>query len=279
MKAILAIIVASLILVSTCLAVPSFNVEANSAPIIVPILSTSTFVDPTGAFHIVGEVQNVGWEYAGSTLTYSVDLTALYINSSGKIIDQQSASTSLNYVLYGAKSPFEIIESKAVIVSQMRTWGISTNLTPFSGSILQALAITQNSSYSDSAGLHIYGDIQNEGKSTSKTTEIFVTCYNLSGSVVDVGSAFSSPQDIPSGGIGSFNITITDSTQIPLIASYSLTAQSSNYALDSTSSTNLTYISPTPTVPEVPWLVIVPLLFSTFVSLTLGIGSKSRKFD
>ena len=265
------IVLVSLVLLVSIICIASLNpVKADS----VTVISSSGFTDSIGDYHIVGEVQNIG----SSTVDY-VQITATYYDSNNKVVDTQFTFTSVSYMQPNAKSPFDIIETTPTLVPQISTYKLQVSSTA-SGSIQQGLEITSNSSYTDSIGdVHIVGQIQNTGSATSSATEIFATCYDSSGKVVDTGLTFANPQDITSGGTAPFEIIITDPTQIPLIASYSLTAQSSDYALISanslpsstatpTSSPTSSSTSSTPTAtPTVPEFTFIPLTIGLLIAL------------
>jgi uncharacterized protein (TIGR02588 family) len=242
----------------------------------VVVISSSSFTDSVGYYHIVGEVQNTG----SSTVDF-VQVTATYYDSNNKVVDTQFAFTSISHLQPNAKAPFDIIEITTTLVPQINTYKLGVS-SMNSGSIQQGLEITSNSSYTDSVGyLHIVGQIQNIGSATSSATEAVATCYDSSGKVVDDGFAFTNPQDMTSGSTAPFEIIILDTSQIPLIASYSLTAQSSDYALVSASSSTpptptqastqtsqTSNPTATPTVAEFPTLIILPL-FALVILLSI----------
>lgn len=192
----------------------------------VTVLSSSSWVDSIGDYHISGEVQNAG----SATVTY-VEVTATIYNASNTVIDTQFAYADLTYMQPNTKSPFEILETTSTLVPEIDHYTLQLSSTD-SGSIQQGLQITSNSSHIDDIGdLHVVGNIQNTGTAASSNTEVFATFYDSNGRVVDTGITYANPDTIVSGGSSPFDILCTDSTQIPLITSYSLTAQSSDYAL------------------------------------------------
>jgi len=260
------IVILSFVLLSSIIYVASLNhVKADS----VTVLSSSGFADSSGDYQIVGEVQNTG-----SGTVDNVQITANYYDSHNTLVDTQSDYASLSYMQPNAKSPFEITETSGTIVPQISTFKLQVS-SESSSSIVQGLVITSNSNSTDSSGnFNIDGQVQNVGTIASSTTEVYATCYNSNGKVVDVGSASSDVDPIAPSATSTFEISITDLSQVPLIASYSLTAQSSDYALVSANSitsttptptaalseTGQATSTPTPTVPEFPTLMILPLL-------------------
>ncbi len=269
------LILISLTLLMSVICISSLNsVKADS----VTVISSSGFTDSIGDYHIVGEVQNTG----SNTVDY-VQITATYYNTNNQVVDTQFSFASLSYMQPGAKSPFDIIETTSTLVPQFSTNKLQVTSTT-NGSITQGLEITSNSSYTDSIGdVHIVGQIQNTGSATSSATEIFATCYDSSGMVVDTGLTFANPQDISPGGTSPFEIIVTDSSQIPLITSYSLTAQSSDYALISASlpsaTPTVTSSTPTatPTTPEFPSLAVLSLFMAISIIIVVVLTARKRK--
>ena len=269
------LILISLTLLMSVICISSLNsVKADS----VTVISSSGFTDSIGDYHIVGEVQNTG----SNTVDY-VQITATYYNTNNQVVDTQFSFASLSYMQPGAKSPFDIIETTSTLVPQISTNKLQVTSTT-SGSITQGLEITSNSSYTDSIGdVHIVGQIQNTGSATSSATEIFATCYDSSGMVVDTGLTFANPQDISPGGTSPFEIIVTDSSQIPLITSYSLTAQSSDYALISanlpSATPTVTSSTPTatPTTPEFPSLAVLSLFMAISIIIVSCLRLESER--
>ena len=183
-KKILVSIVCLVLMVSMIYMATLNTVKAES----VTVVSSSGFTDYIGDYHIVGEVQNSG----SNTVDY-VQITATYYDSSNKVVDTQFTYSSVSYLQRNAKSPFDIIETTSTLVPQISTYKLQVSSTS-SGSIQQGLEITSNSSYTDSIGdVHMVGQIQNTGSATSSATEVFATCYDSSGKVIDTGLTFANP--------------------------------------------------------------------------------------
>ena len=255
-KKILVIIFSLILLASVFYVANISSVKADNAVVV----SSSAFTDSSGDYQIVGEVQNTG----SGTVDY-VQITATYYDSHNNLVDTQSDYASLSYMQPNAKSPFEITETTGTVVPQISTYKLQVS-SESSSIIEQGLVITSNSSSIDSSGnFNIDGQIQNVGTVVSSSTQVYATCYNSSGKVVDVGSAYTDDDPIAPNGISAFEISITDSSQIPLITSYVLTAQSSDYALVSANSvssptqTPLSTASTTPVTPEFPALIVLAI--------------------
>ena len=80
--------------------------------------------------------------------------------------------------------------------------------------IEQGLVIISNSFSIDSSGnYNIDGQIQNVGTIASTGNQIYVTCYNSNGKVVDVGSGNTDDDPIAPTSTSTFEISITDLSQ------------------------------------------------------------------
>jgi hypothetical protein len=244
------------------------------------VLSGSSFVDSAGYYSIVGEVQNTG-----STTISSVYIFVTLYNANNQTLDTPFGLAFLKYIQPNSKSPFEIIDVQPNLYSQFDHYTLRV-ASQADGEIQEGLQIVGSSSYVDSTGnFQVVGNIKNIGTSASGITQVIATFYNGAGKVVDVGSNYTNPFSLPSGSTSPFTITCTDSSQIPLIKSYSLTAQSDNYALISASPNSTQTVFPTtnpnptslpspaqeqtpsPSVPEFPNWIILPsvAVFATMI--------------
>ncbi len=195
------------------------------------VLSSSGWIDSVGDYQIAGEVQNTG-----STNVRFVKISATFYSANNNTVDTQFSYAYLTYVQPNSKSPFNIVDINSNLVPQFNHYTLQVSYTTGS-SIQQGLKILSNSSYTDNkGGFHVVGEIENTGKATSSSTEVYATFYDSSGKVVYASLAFANPENIVSGGTSSFEIKFTDSSRVPLIASYSLTAESSDYSMVSPNS-------------------------------------------
>jgi len=254
----------------------------------VVVLSSSSFTDSIGDYHVVGEVQNLG----SGTVDY-VQITATFYDSNNKVVDTDFTYSSLSYMQPNDKSPFDIIDIHPTIVPTIDHYNLQVSLMQ-SGSIQQGLQILSNSSYTDSIGyLHVVGEIQNQGAATSSYNKISATFYDSSGKVVDTDFAFTNPTDVAAGGKAPFEIILIDSSRVPMVASYSLMVQSNTYAQISinsaqsatptataspiptssptaTSPPTVSTPSSTPVIPEFPTALMIIIGMSAFSVATLA---------
>ena len=299
-KKILIAVVSVLLLIPVICMAGINPVKADS----VTVVSSSSFTDSNGDYHVVGEVQNTGnsWAY--------VLITATLSDAHGNIVDTLTDSAFLATLSPNGKEPFDIVETTSTIVPQISTYSLVVQ-SSVSAQIPQDLTITQ-SNYSLYYGTpDIMGQIQNTGSATATATAIYATFYDSSGKVVDTASAYPTPPDVSSGSTSPFQIMTSDTTQMSLFASYSLIAVSdnyiSNYATGSTSSspsgttspsptaitasqsptatlssptsTTSTAPSPTSTIPELPAVTILMLFTALALSAVIMLTVRKRKIN
>ncbi len=251
----------------------------------VTLLSSSGWADLTNVYHITGEVQNTG-----SGTVALVVVLATFFDANNNMLDSQFTYASLNYLQPNAKSPFSIIEWQSTIVSKIDHYKLQVSFSP-SSIVSPALQILSSNLYGDTTGVHVIGEIQNLGTAKSTGTEVYATFYDANGKVVDIAFSLASPDIIASGGISSFDVPCKDSTQLPLISNYSLTAESKEFELiltglspnatlaptsTSPSPTQKPSTNPSPTIPEFPisLTLLLIILFTSGSSIILKLRKR-----
>ena len=200
-------------------------ITVNAAPQIEILTSHTSFITSIGYFSIVGEVHNVGDQAANY-----VKVTATFYNVGNEVI-----STSLNYIaldvlLPDKKSPFRITFVDITRSALVDHYSLNVEFIP-TDSIPEQLEITSHNSSIVAGILEILGEIENTGDSTATYVTVFVTCYDESGNVVEVGGGgYTNPVDIGVNQKGSFEIDVNHENT-DLINSYILTTESENYAM------------------------------------------------
>jgi hypothetical protein len=201
------------------------------------VLSSSGWIDGYQTLHIVGEVQNSGYYTISSVyVTVNVYFTEYLFKGQEQELQTFGQYTLLSNILPNEKSPFNIEESLVGFgfgdQIDNYTIGATSQLQPTYVTVEPELQIVSSNSYFDSHGdLNVAGTIENLSNNGSWLPGVYATFYDASGKVVDVaiGGALPNAPSFPfikSGETVQFGINCTDSSQIPLIASYSLTAQS-----------------------------------------------------
>ena len=224
----------------------TFDIQKVEAVENVDILSDTGFVDSLGFYHIVGEVQNVG----DQAVKY-VEIIATFYDSSN-VVATSFTYASLDILLAGSKSPFEVLLFDTVQAAKVNHYSLGVTFSA-ANAIPLGLQILSNDSYTDSLGfVHVVGEIENIGTATATDVKVIATFYNSTGYVVAIAVTSSNPSNIDSGHIAPFEVLMTYSDREPLVTSYALTGQSQQYAI----------------IPEFPSVVILPL-FIVFTILAI----------
>jgi len=79
--------------------------------------------------------------------------------------------------------------------------------------------------------MHVLGEIKNTGSLTARFTKAIATFYDANGTVVGEASSYTEPSDINSNQTAAFDIELIYTQQVMKVASYTLTAESIDYAL------------------------------------------------
>jgi hypothetical protein len=266
----------TIILMVICSTIAITEVNASNG---INILSSSGWISSTGSYHISGELQNVGI----LPVNY-VEVTATFYDSSNTVVGTDFTFSALNVIPVGEKSPFDILFIDKAQVPKIDHYTLTSSYS-IAGELIQGLQILSNSSYTSSTGsLHIVGEIQNLADTTANYVQIIATCYDSEGTVVITDFTFTNPTDITSEAKAPFEILIIDKNRIPLISTYSLAAQSSQYALidnsqlpsspspttptQTQSPTNMPTqtIEPSPTIPEFTSTITLALIIISTVA-------------
>jgi hypothetical protein len=285
------LIVLCLIIILAVASMGNFKGACASSGLI--ILSHQKYLDSYGFLHIVGEVQN-----SGTDVLTNVNIIATFYDSNGTTISTQYDWThpELDPIGVSEKSPFQWYIYNYEDSRNVDHYSLTVS---FSKGVEheRLFRIVSNSSFVDDNGfLHIVGEMQNIGKQREEPEEIIATLYDSAGNVALVAYDFPSASAVDVGQKVPFDILATEASErarIPLVASYTLTIQYSSTEILTPRSTpseqptqtpnkTLTPIpapstsikqtlapsTPTPTVPEFSWLLIMTLLIGT-VTVTL----------
>jgi len=204
----------------------SFNIQSVKAAAQVNILTHSGWLDSVGYYHVSGEVENTGDASASF-----IKITATFYDSSDTVIDTSFTFTSLDILLPGRKSPFEVLLIDTTQAAKVDHYSLSVTFST-TDPIPLGLDILSHSSYTDIIGyMHVVGEIKNVGTGSATNVQVIATFYDSGGNVVATGFTFSDPSDINAGQKAPFEIILTYTNRVALVDSYVLTAQSSQYAL------------------------------------------------
>ena len=218
------------------------------------IQKTSSFVDETNFMHVYGELKNTS-----NKAMKNVVVTALFYDSSGKLLNEFRRSSELRTVNPGEISPFEVlyIDTKTVNAVKNYTLSAAGQETEMKA---RALRITSNSSKLDLTGVYyVKGRVVNEGSEDATNSVIIATLYDKDGKVAVVGRAQTEPVNISSHSEAAFDLPVTEALQTYKVKSYSLLADSDQYVV----------------IPEFSQAIVMELLFLTFtVAVILSKAAK-----
>ena len=144
------------------------NLDSNA----IQILSTSTFIDDLGNFHVIGEVNNTAFD----PQTNIVITTILSNTTNNSIVGNHSAFSSIGTLRHGESSPFDILIQDPQIVGKFNFIEFSTSSQPAIEKPAN-LIINGSSTFFDNVGNpHITGNIINQGQ-FART--ILKSCCNI----------------------------------------------------------------------------------------------------
>ena len=218
----------------------------------VTILSHTGYLDSSGYYHVVGELENIGEQAVNF-----VQIEATFYQADDVVITVRIAVTMLNTILVNRKSPFEILLLDTTESSKVDHYNLNlTFLT--TASIPEGLEILSYSSYvDDSDHMHINGEIKNVATEKAQTVKVIATYYDDNGKVVAAAMTLLDPihSELDPNQTMPFEILLTDETRTPLIKTYELTAGSLQYAIIPEFPKNLPFL----TVFSVP--IILTILY------------------
>jgi hypothetical protein len=248
------VLITSLLLVAiSLLSVPVQQVQASGEVIIV---SDSSFYNSLDTLRVVGEVENTG-----DTATEFIKVTATFYDSSNQVIATKTGYASLDVLLPGRKSPFAVLLFEEDNSLDVHSYTLTVSWSDYEGDKPLGLEIVSYSDYVDALDfLHVTGEIKNQGSSNANSVIAITTFYDASGTVVGKEWNDVDPSDLSPNQTGTFDIELIYPEQAAKVASYTVTAESEDYAL----------------IPEFPTLI--PMLAAVAVGiLTVGIYKKKLR--
>jgi hypothetical protein len=235
----------------------------------VSIVNHQGFLNSAGYYVVYGEVKNTG-----DTAAKNIGVKTTFYDSSKAILDQGELSTKVDILLPGRRAPFS--SQAGVDGTLVKSYTVELmDLTMPADSLPLGLEIVSSNAEVNMnyESMMLNGQVKNSGTQTATYVRVVATFYDGpsgTGNVVGAASTAAEPSNLNSGQTGAFQ------TGIPVgpgksYASYVLTAESNEYtataeyvaATSQTSSpaaSSSTGIIPSPTIPEFPSLVVVPLI-------------------
>jgi hypothetical protein len=191
----------------------------------ISVLSSSSFIDDTGAYHIVGEVKN---NSPTDSMNHIKIVSTLYDNTR-KVIGTDFAYANVDMLRPAEKSSFEITlidlrQSQKVSSYKLHASGDKTQPLPAS------LKLSVDVSHLDSIGFyHVVGEVTNQGSGKATFVKVSGTFYNSSGSVVAADFTYTDPKDLEPGQTAPFEMVVTSAATADKITSASVNVGSDQY--------------------------------------------------
>jgi hypothetical protein len=215
----------SLLLLLTCTyTMLVFFVRPANAASGVSILSHTGYVDSSGDYHVVGEVQNTG-DQAANLVTIDV----AFYNSSDALIADRFDQTMLDIVLPQGKSPFDIALLDTTLSARVDHYMLNVTSST-ADSVPANLEVLTDNSYVDNDGsMHIPGEVTNLGNEKATNVKLVVTYYN-NGTVVAATSKYLDPEeaDLNPDQTKPFDLQLSED-RTSYVDSYEVTAESTEY--------------------------------------------------
>jgi hypothetical protein len=192
----------------------------------ISVLSSSSFRDDTGAYHIVGEVKN---NSPTDSMNHVKILSTLY-DKNGRVIGTDFTFSDIDVLRPAEKSAFKIIlidlrQSQKVSSYKLYASGQKTQSLP------APLKLNIGDSHLDSIGFyHVVGEVTNQGNQKSTYVKVSGAFYNSSGSVVAAEFIYSDPKDLEPGQTAPFELIVTHAATAGKITSALVNVGSTQYS-------------------------------------------------
>lgn len=220
----------NVVLIAGFLAVVSlmaFSVQLVQASSDVIIVSHSSFYTSSNLLYIVGEVENTG-----DVATKFTKVNATYYDSEDQIITTKIGYATLDILPPGRKSPFYVMLLEDDGALDVDDYSLTVSWSDSEEDKELGLEILSSSSNTDALDfLHITGEIKNTGSATANEVYVCATFYDSDGTVVGRNWEYAEPETLSPDQTGTFDVTLIYSEQVAKVASYSLTAESEEYAM------------------------------------------------
>ena len=201
----------------------------------ISILSRSHFYDSSGSLHVVGEVKNVG-----DSSVKHVNVSVVCYDASNNTVAFGSKNVSIDVLLPGQKSPFEIVFEDAHHMSHYEASVSSyetTNIMPYRNLKI----VSHNSSRDETGRLHIVGEVENTGNRNATGVEVIAAFYDEMGTLIAMNTTYIAPANLEPSRVGEFEIILCQ--RVGDLESYDLQIQCGR-----ASSSITCNLSPSPTI-------------------------------
>ena len=191
----------------------------------ISILSSSSFKDNLGYFHVVGEVKN---NSTTDSFNY-VKIVSTFYDDTAKVIGTDFTYTNVDVLRPAEKSSFEIILNDAQQSEKVSNYKLSVSADK-TQPLPASLKLNVGDSHMDDIGAyHIVGEVTNQGNEKATFVKVSGAFYNDSNTAVAAGFTFTDPKDLEPGQTAPFEI-IVDAPTTNEITSASLNVNSNQYS-------------------------------------------------
>jgi hypothetical protein len=192
----------------------------------IAVLSHTGYVDTTGYYHVVGELQNTG-----DTAADFVQVLVTFYDSGNAQIAERFDLAMLNVLLSQRKSPFDIALLDGTQSALVDHYVVNVTYSD-SEAVPMGLQILTNSSRIDELGsMHITGAIQNIGESPTTNVRIVSTYYNETGDVVAASTKnLELENSLAPNQTATFEIVLAGE-RAQYVTKYELTGESNTYTV------------------------------------------------
>jgi hypothetical protein len=191
----------------------------------ISILSSSSFTDDLGDYHVVGEVKN---NSPRDSMNY-VKIVSTFYDNTGKVVGTDFTYTNVDVLRPAEKSSFEIILNDAVQSQEVDSYKLSASGDK-TEALPAALKLSVGESRLDDAGAyHIVGEVTNQGNGKATYVKVSGSFYNSSNTVVAADFTYTDPDNLEPGQAAPFEIIVNSPTASDITAA-SLNVNSNQYS-------------------------------------------------
>jgi hypothetical protein len=191
----------------------------------IAVLSSSSFRDDMGAYHIVGEVKN---NSPTDSINYVKIVATLYDNA-GKVVGTDFTYSNIDVLRPAEKSSFEIILTDVAQSQKVNSYKLYASEDK-TQALPASLKLTVGDSHLDDIGdVHIIGEVTNQGGAMATFVKVSGAFYNSSNGVVAADFTYTDPENLEPRQTAPFDIVVNTPT-INKITSALVNVDSNQYS-------------------------------------------------
>jgi hypothetical protein len=142
----------------------------------ISILSSSSFTDDLGYYHVVGEVRN---NSPTDSMNY-VKIVSTFYDNTRRVVGTDFTYTNVDVLRPAEKSSFEIILNDATQSQKVNSYKLSASADK-TEALPASLKLSVGDSHLDSIGdFHIVGEVTNQGSQKATYVKVSGAFYNSS---------------------------------------------------------------------------------------------------